>query len=226
VVSCTPFFAVPVEQFPPEHVLPVQQGLLQSFAAPAVHVPVWQVFGKQASVLQSVPGAFAGFEQTPAVHVPALWHTSEAVQVTGVPGVHVPVWQVFGKQASVLQSVPGAFAGFEQTPAVHVPAVWHTSEAVQVTGVPAVHVPDLQDLGKQASVVQSVFSAFAGLEQFPVAGSHVPAMWHTSEAEQVFAVPGVQTPAWQMSPVVQELPSLHVVLFATATQVPVAVAHV
>jgi hypothetical protein len=79
-------------------------------------------------------------------------------------------------------------------------------------------------LGKQASVEQSVLLAFAGLEQTPAV--HVPAVWHTSEAEQVTAVPGVQTPAWQVSPVVQELPSLHVVLFATATQVPVADAHV
>ena len=123
VLSVVPSpFVVPPPQVPPEHVLPVQQGLLQSFAAPAVHVPAWQVLGKQASVEQSVLLAFAGLEQTPAVHVPAVWHTSEAEQVT--------------------------------------------------------------------------------------------------------AVPGVQTPAWQVSPVVQELPSLHVVLFATATQVPVADAHV
>ena len=170
--------------------------------------------------------AFAGLEQTPAVHVPAVWHTSEAEQVTAVPGVHVPAWQVLGKQASVEQSVLLAFAGLEQTPAVHVPAVWHTSEAEQVTAVPGVHVPAWQVLGKQASVEQFVLLAFAGLEQFPVPGSHVPAVWHTSEAEQVTAVPGVQTPAWQVSPVVQEFPSLHVVLFATATQVPVADAHV
>ena len=176
VLSVVPSpFVVPPPQVPPEHVLPVQQGLLQSFAAPAVHVPAWQVLGKQASVEQSVLLAFAGLEQTPAVHVPAVWHTSEAEQVTAVPGVHVPAWQV---------------------------------------------------LGKQASVEQFVLLAFAGLEQFPVPGSHVPAVWHTSEAEQVTAVPGVQTPAWQVSPVVQEFPSLHVVLFATATQVPVADAHV
>ena len=40
--------------------------------------------------------ALAGFVHWPveASQVPASWHASIAVQVTGVPGVHEPDWQV------------------------------------------------------------------------------------------------------------------------------------
>src|SRR5260221_7220502 len=51
-------------------------------------------------------------------------------------------------------------------------------------------------------------SAFAGFEQCPVDGSHVPAEWHWSSAAHVTAVPP-QTPEVQTSPVVQAFPSEH-----------------
>jgi len=38
-----------------------------------------------------------------------------------------------------------------------------------------------------------------GAEQSPVAGSQIPAVWQTSGAVHVTAVPPVQTPAWQVS---------------------------
>src|SRR2546421_257729 len=43
-----------------------------------------------------VPSGAAGFEQAPVpgLHVPATWHWSLAVQVTGLLPVHVPLWQV------------------------------------------------------------------------------------------------------------------------------------
>jgi hypothetical protein len=46
--------------------------------------------------LQAVPFGFSGFEQVPleGLHAPASWHSSLAAQVTGVPAVHVPAWQV------------------------------------------------------------------------------------------------------------------------------------
>src|SRR5437870_629092 len=46
---------------------------------------------------QSAPLLSVGFEHTPVdgLQVPAWWHRSEAVQVTGgVVCVHVPLWQV------------------------------------------------------------------------------------------------------------------------------------
>jgi hypothetical protein len=97
-----------------------------------------------------VPSALAGFEQTPVpvLHVPAVWHWSDAVHVTGFAPVHVPDWHVSVCVHAFpsVHVVPFALAGFEQTPVpvLHVPAVWHWSEAVQVTGFEPVHVPDWQ----------------------------------------------------------------------------------
>src|SRR5262245_23997370 len=62
----------------------------------------------------------------------------------------------------------------------------------------------------------------------PVAGAHVPATWHWSDAVQTVAVPSAQAPPWQVSPVVQALLSLQVVPFGAAgfEQTPVAGAQV
>ena len=69
---------------------------------------------------------------------------------------------------------------------------------------------------------------FAGLEQAPVWGSHVPASWHWS-AVQVTELPA-QIPLWQLSLSVHALPSSHDVpsVFGVATQLFVrpSVAHV
>jgi hypothetical protein len=70
--------------------------------------------------------------------------------------------------------------------------------------------------------VHVVPSASAGFEQVPEAGSQVPAPWQESVAAQVLAVPGVQVPFVQTSPVVQALPSEQVTPFGAAgfEQVP------
>jgi len=65
--------------------------------------------------------------------------------------------------------------------------------------------------------VQAVPSGFAGLLHAPVAGSHVPAVWHSSGAAQTTVVP-VQTPAWQRSFVVHAWPSVHPVPFTRFVQ--------
>jgi hypothetical protein len=43
-----------------------------------------------------------------------------------------------------LQAVPSGLVGFEHTPVAgaHVPAEWHVSRAVHVTGFDPAHVPD------------------------------------------------------------------------------------
>jgi hypothetical protein len=79
-------------------------------------------------------------------------------------------------------ATPFPFAGFEQAPVAgaHVPAVWHWSNAVHVTLPLPVHVPDWQvSVGVHAfpSSHATPFP-FAGFEQAPVAGAHVPAVWH------------------------------------------------
>jgi hypothetical protein len=79
------------------------------------------------------------------LHVPAAWHWSDAVHVTGLPPVHVPDWHVSVcvQRLPSLQLVPFATAGFEQVPVagLHVPAAWHWSDAVHVTGLLPVHTP-------------------------------------------------------------------------------------
>jgi hypothetical protein len=77
----------------------------------------------------SLPTA-TGFEHSPEVglQVPAMWHWSCAVQVTGFAPVHAPVWHVSVcvHMLPSLHAVPLALAGFEQPVlGLHVPAVWH-----------------------------------------------------------------------------------------------------
>jgi hypothetical protein len=69
--------------------------------------------------------------------------------------------------------------------------------------------------------------ATTGLEHAPLAGSHVPARWHWSEAVQATELPATQAPAWHVSFCVQELPSLHAVPSASAglEQAPVLGLH-
>src|SRR2546422_2604214 len=91
------------------------------------------------------------------------------------------------------------------------------------------HTPALQvSAAVQAlPALQAVPLATSGFEQAPVSGLQVPAMWHWSGAGQTTVVPR-QTPAWQLSAVVQALPSLHAMPFGAGgfEQVPVAGLHV
>jgi hypothetical protein len=97
--------------------------------------------------VHAVPSAAVGFEQLPVVglHVPAAWHWSLGVHVTGFDPWQVPDWQVsvWVHALPSLHVVPLGAAGFEHVPEVgsQVPAAWHWSEAVQVTGLLPVHAP-------------------------------------------------------------------------------------
>jgi hypothetical protein len=81
--------------------------------------------------LQLEPSALAGLLQVPvaASQVPASWHWSLAVQLTGLPPVQAPAWQVsvFVQALPSLQLVPFALAGFVHWPVAlsQVPASWH-----------------------------------------------------------------------------------------------------
>jgi hypothetical protein len=57
----------------------------------------------------------------------------------------------------------------------------------------------------------AVPSAFAGFEHWPVVGSHVPAVWHWSEAVHSVGLLPVQVPPCQVSVCVHALLSLHAV---------------
>src|SRR2546422_752116 len=168
---------------------------------PCLQVSVW-VPGSPP--LHFVPPSPFGFEQVPVagLHVPVTWHWSLAVHVTGLEPVHVPAWHVsICVQASPsLQAVPFGAFGFEQAPVVglQVPATWHWSLAVHVTGLEPVQIP-VWHVSVCVQALPSLhavpFGAF-GLEQAPVVGLQVPATWHWSLAMHVTALEPVHVPDW------------------------------
>src|SRR5438094_920077 len=133
--------------------------------------------------LHVVPLAFDGFEQVPVEgsHVPATWHWSEAMQVTGLEPVHIPLWQVsvWVQALPSLHAVPFVFGGLEHTPVLvlQVPTSWHWSDAVQTTGLEPVQVPLWQvSVCVQAlPSLQVLPSVLFGFEHTPVVVSQVPA---------------------------------------------------
>jgi hypothetical protein len=113
-----------------------------------------------------------------------------------------------------LHAVPSATVGLEQTPVdgLHVPATWHWSCSVQVTGLLPLQTPALQlSACVQAfPSLHAVPSTAAGFEQAPVEGLQVPGTWQASWAVQVIGIPALQAPTpSQVSAPLQPLPSLH-----------------
>jgi hypothetical protein len=147
--------------------------------------------------------------------------------------VHVPERHVspLVQPLPSLHAVPSAFVGVEHVPVVglQIPASWHWSWALQTTGLLPVQAP-----ARQVSVwvqplpsLHEVPFAACGFEHEPVAGSQMPGTWHWSLATQTTAAP-VQVPDWQVSAVVQALPSLQSVPLGAVgvEQMPVAGLHV
>src|SRR2546428_7222534 len=189
-------------------------------------LPLWQVWVSVQSLpsLQGVRLVAVGLEQLPVagLHVPATWHWSRAVQVTGLLPTQLPLWQVSVCVQALpsLHGVPLVAVGVEQLPVagLHVPATWHWSRAVQVTGLLPTQLP----LWQVSVCVQTLPSLHGvpfvavGVEQLPVAGLHVPATWHWSRAVQVTGLLPTQLPLWQVSVCVQALPSVQGVPSALA----------
>jgi hypothetical protein len=166
--------------------------------------------------------------------VPATWHWSLAEQLTGLAPVQAPAWHVstWVQAFPSLHAVPSVAAGFEHAPVLglQLPTTWHSSEAVHVTGLAPAQLPAWQvSTWVQAlPSLHAVPSGLDGLEHAPVEGSHAPAVWHWSLAEQVTGVVPMHVPATQASVCVQALPSLHAVPSAAAglEHVPVEGLHV
>jgi hypothetical protein len=166
-----------------------------------------------------VPFAAFGLVQAPVlgVQVPATWQTSRAVQVTGVPVLHVPARQ----ESPVVhllpssQALPSDLAGLLQVPVAvsQVPAVWHWSIAVQVTGEPPMQFPawHVSPCVQALPSLQVVPLPLAGFVHAPLEVSQVPTTWHWSRAVQVTGLLPTQAPPWQASVCVHGLLSLQVV---------------
>jgi hypothetical protein len=103
------------------------------------------------------------------------------VQVTGFAPLHAPFWQesLCVHALPSLQALPFAFAGFEQVPelGLQLPAVWHWSLALQVTGFVPAQAPFWQvSVCVQAfPSLHDVPLAATGFEHVPVLGLQVPA---------------------------------------------------
>jgi hypothetical protein len=86
------------------------------------HAPAWHVSLCVHALpsLHAVPSAFAGFEHAPVAgsQVPARWHWSCAVHVTGFAPTQAPFWHVslWVHALPSLHAVPFGFAGFEHAP--------------------------------------------------------------------------------------------------------------
>jgi hypothetical protein len=129
---------------------PLHAVWLAVHAEGAAHVPLVQTCPGEASALpQLVPSGALGFEHVPVdgLQLPAAWHVSSAVHVTGLVPVHVPFWHesLCVHPLPSLHVAPFAAVGLEHAPVVesHVPGRWHWSEAVQMTGLDPAHAPAL-----------------------------------------------------------------------------------
>src|SRR5438876_817646 len=137
--------------------------------------------------------------------------------MTGLAPTQVPVRQVSERvQASLsVQAVPSGLLGFEQVPVLvsQVPATWHWSSAVHVTvevGLPQVPLWQVSPLVHALPSSHGAPLGLGGCEQVPVAGLQVPGSWHWSGGLHVTVEVGLpQVPFWQVSPLVQALPSAH-----------------
>jgi len=151
--------------------------------APATHVSPCV---HRLPSLHAVPSARVGFEHVPVpgLHTPATWHWSWAVQSSGSPPTHIPATQVSCRVQKLPSSHGVLFGrgGLVHTPVaeLHVPAMWHESSAVHVSGSAPTHAPPRQMSVRVQRLLSlhAVPSAAAGLLHSPVAGLHAPATWH------------------------------------------------
>jgi len=172
---------------------------LQLSAVPEVHTPSWQV----SSPLQTLPSA-----QVEPFGTGVAWHpmigsqkslvqTLESLQLSAVPAVQTPVWQVSSplQTSPSVHSVPLVKSGFEHTPAVHTSPVHGLPSAQSAFTTheshPGIGVFEQPVTDEQESVVQAL------------------------ESSQSSDVPDVQKPPWQVSEPLQTLPSPQLVPLRT-----------
>ena len=85
------------------------------------------------------------------------------------------------------------------------------AEALAALGPPLLVVVVLgpQTPARHTPKAHGVSSGACGWEQSPVAGAQAPVAWHASGTRQITGLLPAQTPLWQVSVLVQALPSLH-----------------
>ena len=147
------------------------------------------------------------------------------MHVTALPPPHVPFVHVvlFVHALLSLHVVPFARTG-HPVAGTHAPPGWHAS-AVHVTALPPPHVPFVHVVLLVHAFPSSHVVPFVRFGH-PVAGTHVPPVWHAS-AVHVTALPPPQVPFVHVVPFVHALLSLQVVPLAAFgfEQTPVFASH-
>jgi hypothetical protein len=182
--------------------LSVVHGLpsLQTSGVPEAQTPFWQVSAPLQTVesAHAVPFRTGVFTHPLVVLQVSVVQTLLSLQLSAVPGVQLPLWQVSAPLQALPseQDVPLATTLFAQTPALQTSVV-HGLPSLQSAFTaqdwqPEIGVFTHPDTALQVSVVQALPSL------------------------QLGGVPPVQVPVWQVSAPLQAFPSEHDVPLVTA----------
>jgi hypothetical protein len=188
----------------------------------ARHVPLWQASPVVQPLRSSqlVPFGLGTAEQAPVAgaQVPVLQPSVNVLQSTAVPPRHcrVAVLQVslpsqalpLSQMASVVQPHPLESNTHPPEDSLQLSAVQIMPSSQTRAGPPQVPLVHVSGVVQARPSLQPVPFVLFGYEQLPVAGTHVPALWHWSGAGQTKAIPATQAPAWHASFWVHALLSL------------------
>jgi len=192
---------------------------LQLSGVPAAHTPLWQVSLPLHTLASAhgVPFSTAACVQPKTGSQVSVVHTLLSLQLSAVPAVQAPAWQVSLPLHTLpsAHGVPFTSGAFVQPVRGAQVSVVHTLLSLQLSGVPAAQAPlwqvsaPLQRLPSRHGVP---FRTAVFVQ--PNTGSQVSVV-HTLLSLQLSAVPAVQAPLWQVSLPLQTLPSLQEVPFNT-----------
>jgi hypothetical protein len=147
----------------------------------------------------------------------SLVHTLPSSQLSGVPAVHTPAWQVSVPLQTLpsLQTVPLSTGVLAQPVTGSQLSVVHTLPSVQSRAVPAVHTPPWQvSAPLQTSPSGHAVPFTTAVFVQPKTGSQLSVV-HTLLSSQLRGVPAVHTPLWHVSAPLQTSPSAHEVPLST-----------
>jgi len=192
---------------------------LQLGGVPAVQVPFWQLSAPlhRLPSAQERPFGTAVCLQPVTGSQVSVVHGLPSSQLGGVPGMHVPAWQVSAPLHTLAsaQEVPFATAVCSQPLTGRQPSTVHGFASSQLRGVPGAHTPPWQvslPLHTVASAHEVPLVTGVCWQPAPTSQESVV---HTLLSLQLGGVPGVQAPFWHVSMPLHALPSLQVAPLAT-----------
>jgi hypothetical protein len=193
---------------------------LQLSVVPAVHTPTWHVSAPLHTVpsAHDVPLATAALTQPRATSQLSVVQTFPSLQLSGVPAVHTPLWHVSLPLHTVpsAHELPFATAVFWQPVTGLQLSVVQTLPSLQLSGVPAVHVPFWQVSTPLHTVPSAHDVPFATAAFWQPLAALQESMVHGLPSLQLSGVPVVQVPFRQVSAPLHTVPSAHDVPFVTA----------